>query len=274
MLKKKFPQVKLIENRQNEGFARANNKAILRTKGRYVLLLNSDTVVLHRALDEMVAFMEEHREVGVVGCKLIDNEGNLQLSAAWFSSLAAVFFGGDIVPKALGRLLGSERFPGQSYLTAKAHEEIQDVDWVSGACFMVRNAVINKVGLLDEKLFMYGEEIDWCFRIKKAGWKVMYFPGAQVVHYQGGSTKMRRQIELATHRRVFAERYICHKHHNRLSSLIYDLIVGAMTMVKFPIWVLLLIAFPNNNKHKARTHLSYYRAVLKSLLGFKRMIEE
>jgi len=272
MVKKEFPQVKLIENKRNEGFSRANNKAIPRTKGRYVLLLNSDTVVLIQELYKMVAFMDERREAGVVGCKLINKDGNLQLSAAWFPSLAKAFFGGEFVPKALGRLLGMERFPGQTYLTTMSHEEIQDVDWVCGACLMVRKAVIEDVGLLDEKLFMYGEEIDWCFRIKKAGWKVMYYPNAKIVHYQRGSTKIRSQFELAMLRLVFSERYVYCKHHNSLSSRIYNVIITIIAIVKFLLWGLLLPFIPNKNN--ALTHLSYHRAILKSLFVYRRMLAE
>lgn len=271
MVKIEFPQVKLIENKQNEGFARANNKAIHRTKGRYVLLLNSDTVVLTQALDKMVTFMDAHRQAGVVGCKLVNKDGTLQLSAAWFPSVATAFFGGNIVPKALGRLLSMERFPGQTYLTAKAHEEIRDVDWVFGACFMVRKAVIDDVGLLDENLFMYGEEIEWCMRIRKAGWKVMYFPGAKIVHYEGGSTKYAIGVKRAVQRKAFAERYIYHKHHNVLSSFLYDLLAATMAIVKLVLWGVLALILPN--KDSVRKRSSYHLGVLNSIFNSNCMTE-
>jgi len=267
MVKMEFPLTNLIVNCHNEGFARANNKAIRRANGRYVLLLNSDTVVLYQALDKMVEFMSEHRRAGVVGCKLINKDGSLQFSAAWFSTLTGAVLGNDIVPKALGAVFKIRRFPGQTYLTANEHDRLQDVDWVVGACMLVRREAINEVGLLDENLFLYGEETEWCSRIKKAGWRIIYFPGARIIHYGGGSAKAQSIISM--YRKAFAERYIYHKHHNYLSSLIYDLLITTMAMIKLLIWGILLLVLPNKNK--VLTHLSFHRGILQSIIGSKSM---
>lgn len=267
IVKSEFPQIKLIENKRNEGFARANNKALCHAKGRYVLLLNSDTVVLDRTLDKMLAFMDEHREAGVVGCKLINKDGSLQLSAAWFSTLATALLGSNIVPKALGRLFKIKKFPGQTFLMAKEHEETQDVDWVVGACMLVRHEIINEVGLLDENLFLYGEEIEWCFRIKKGGWRIIYFPDAKVIHYGGGSAK--ESSKASVYRKVFAERYIYHKHHNVVLSGIYDFLIITMAMVKLPFWGISVLAFHENEKILIK--LYYQWAIFKIILHSKRV---
>ena len=270
MVREEFSLAKLIENKRNEGFARANNKAIRRAKGRYILLLNSDTVVLRQALDKMVEFMSKHRGAGVLGCKLINKDGSLQFSAAWFSIMAMAVLGSDIVPKALGRVFKMRKFPGQTYLTAKDHDRLQEVDWVVGACMLVRREAINEVGLLDENLFLYGEETEWCFRIKKAGWRIIYFPGAKIIHYGGGSAKAQSKIYM--YRKAFAERYIYHKHHNYLSSRIYDLLITTMAIVKLLIWGILLPVLPNKNK--ALTHLYFHRGIIQSITGSKFMNEK
>jgi len=165
-----------------------------------------------------------------------------------------------------------KRFPGQSYLTAKDHDKLQEVDWVVGACMLVRREAINQVGLLDENLFLYGEEIEWCFRIKKAGWKIVYFPDARIIHYGSGSAKTQNKISL--YRQAFGETYVYHKHHNVLSSRIYDLLITTMATVKLLLWGLALIAFPNKHKALALTHLSYHQGVLKSLITSKHMAGE
>ncbi len=272
MIKKVFPQVKLIENSRNDGFARANNKAIRKSRGRYVLLLNSDTIVLGDALIRMVEFADEHKEVGVLGCKLVNKNGTLQYSAARFPTLATVILGGNIVPRVMARLFRIKRFPGQTYLNEKDHNKLQEVDWVVGACILVRSEAIKEAGLLDENLFVYGEEIEWCIRLKKAGWSVFYFPDAQIIHYGGGSSKGQSQVKSIMYRRTFAERYIYHKHHNGLSSSIYDLLITIMAMVKLLLWGSLLLVL--RNKHKVLAQLSYHQGVLKSVFGPKRITEE
>jgi len=266
MVKRDFPQIKLIENRQNEGFARANNKAMYYARGRYILLLNSDTVVLDQAFDKMLAYMDEHRDAGVLGCRLINKEGSLQVSAAWFSTLATALLGSNIVPRALAGFFRMKKFPGQNFLTNRSHEEIQDVDWVVGACMLVRHEIIHEVGLLDEKLFIFGEEIEWCFRIKKRGWRIIYFPDAKLIHYGGGSAK--ESSKISAYRRVFAERYIYHKHHNVYLSGIYDFLIFTMAMVKVPLWGISLLTFYDNENKLIK--LYYQWAIFKIILYGKR----
>ena len=263
MIKKEFFKVNLIENRRNEGFATANNQAISRSRGKYTLLLNSDTIVLGNALSKMTEFMDAHELVGVLGCKLLDKDGNLQRSAAWFSCLWTLILGGDVLPVTLSCVLGLKRFPGQCYLNDREHDKLQDVDWVSGACFMVRKTVVNDVGLLDENLFMYGEEIEWCYRIKKAGWSVAYFPGARISHIGGGSTLT--GDSLPVYRSAFARRYIYHKHHNVLSSFLYDLLAATMALVKLVLWSILALILPNKDSLRKRS--TYYLGVLNSIFN-------
>lgn len=179
-----YPEVRLISNQENVGFARANNQAIMESKGRYVLLLNSDTFIQNDTFEKMIRFLDKHPIAGAVGCKVIKPDGTLDLackrsfptpqnSLYHFLGLDALF-------------PSSHRF-GAYNLTYLNENENHEVDCLVGACMMVRKTVINQVGLLDESFFMYGEDIDWSYRIKKAGWEIWYVPETTIVHYKGAS---------------------------------------------------------------------------------------
>jgi N-acetylglucosaminyl-diphospho-decaprenol L-rhamnosyltransferase len=180
MVRQHFPQVRLVENQANVGFARANNQGIRLSRGRYVLLLNSDTIVLPHALKEMVRFADACPDAGIVGCKLLNGDGSLQESWASFPTFWS---------EVLGRNFRARRLVGKMLLT-------YEVDWVGGACLLARRAAIDEVGLLDESYFMYSEETDWCFRMTQQGWKVYYLPDVEVVHLGGGSASRANAIQL------------------------------------------------------------------------------
>lgn len=184
MVEKEFPRVKLIKNKQNLGFAKANNQAIKLSDGRYILLLNSDTIVLDGALDKMVEFMEDHPDAGAAGCKLLNPDGSLQKSISNFPSLITAFWTNSLLrrffPKArIEDIISSPK----SYLT------IGEVDSVIGAFLILRSTVVRLTGSLDEGFFMYREETDLCYRIRKAGWKVYFYPLAEIIHLGGASTE-------------------------------------------------------------------------------------
>jgi len=180
VVQRRFPEVRLIGNVANIGFAKANNQAMAISQGRYFLLLNSDTVVLPRALGALVRFADEHSKAGVVGCKLLNADGSLQESWASFPAFWS---------EVLGRNFRNRpQLPGM----CGAYE----VDWVGGACLLVRSAAIQQVGMLDENYFMYSEETDWCFRIKRAGWKVYYLANAEITHLGGGSASRTSPVQL------------------------------------------------------------------------------
>lgn len=186
MVRGYFPQVYLYENRENVGFAKANNIGIGMARGKYILLLNSDTKVVGDALEKMVQFLDSHPNVAVVTARLVYPDLSDQGVARAFPTPINAFFGRRSL---LTRLFPNNRF-SQKYLVSRMHrsDEPFEIDWVSGACLMVRKKVIEEIGALDEGFFMYWEDADLCFRIKQRGWKVICHPEALVIHYEGKST--------------------------------------------------------------------------------------
>ncbi len=186
MVKDKFPDIHLIENKENKGFSSANNQAIRRSKGEYVLLLNPDTIVEDDTLRKVVDFMDQHPDAGGLGVKMLDGKGKfLPESKRGLPYPSVAFF------KVFGL---SSLFP-KSKLFSTYHlgyldkDETHVVDVLAGAFMLVRKKVLDKIGLLDEEFFMYGEDIDLSFRITKAGYKNYYYPGTRIIHYKGESTK-------------------------------------------------------------------------------------
>ncbi len=178
MVRKEFPAVRLIANPQAVGYARSNNQALAVTTGRALLLLNSDTVVLPGALDTLVAFLEGEPTVGMVGARLLNPDGSLQRSA-WhgFPSLRTA----AIDAFYLWRLAPRLRWVRASEVLEREDGPI-DVDHLLGACMMVRREALEAVGGMDESLFVFFADTEWCYRIRQAGWRVVLLPSAQIVH--------------------------------------------------------------------------------------------
>lgn len=187
---KEFPQVILLANKENVGFAKANNQGIHKAKGEYVLLLNSDTEVKKDTLRHLLNSARLEKNLGVLGGKLFNMDGTIQFSLGFFPSISRVFFWMsflDDIPL-LSSLLTSYHIERESF-----YDRSHEVDWVSGACFLIRKEVGKKVGLFDENIFMYGEEVEWCYRIKKRGFRIVYTPTAHVFHKKGGSGENGRE---------------------------------------------------------------------------------
>lgn len=186
MLAEKFPQVRVIANKENVGFARANNQAIRESTGEYVLLLNPDTVVEEDTFDKCIAFMDATPDAGGLGVKMVNGQGEfLPESKRGIPFPAVAFY----------KLFGlSKIFPqshkfGSYHLTYLDNDEINAVEVLSGAFMLMRKKTLDEVGLLDEDYFMYGEDIDLSYRILKGGYKNYYFPKTRIIHYKGESTK-------------------------------------------------------------------------------------
>lgn len=186
MLNQYFPQVKVIKNAINVGFARANNQAIPRTKGEFILFLNPDALPEPGALDSLIKFMEETPYAGCVGGKLLNFDGSLQLSCRSFPTYISVFFG--------RRSFFRKIFPGNPFskgflLTELDYNKVQKVDWVIGACMLTKRELPSQLGYFDENFFLFVEDLDFCYRAKKRGFNIYYFPGAVFKHRHGVSTR-------------------------------------------------------------------------------------
>jgi hypothetical protein len=185
MVKSKFPQVKIIENSQNEGFIKANNQAIKTAEGRYVLLLNSDTIVLDNAIEKLVKFADAHPRAGVVGCKVLNPDKTLQRNCFMYPSVLNMFLSATYLYK----IFPKSRFFGRERMTWWDFDSAREVETICGSCSLVQKKAIEQVGLMDEAYFVYGDDPDWCYRFNKNGWKIMFTPGAQIIHYGGQTTK-------------------------------------------------------------------------------------
>jgi GT2 family glycosyltransferase len=185
-VKQAFPSVKVIGNSENRGFVKANNQGIRASGGRYLLSLNNDTIIKNGTLGGLVRFMQEHPDVGVCGPKVLNQDGTFQRqcrrSFPTLSSSLSYFL-------KLHKLFPRSEFFGRYLMTHWDCDKGGEVDSVSGCCLMVRREVIKKVGILDENFVMYGDDLDWCYRIKQAGWKVCYVPDVQIIHLGGQSSR-------------------------------------------------------------------------------------
>ena len=186
MVKEKFPEVHLIENKENRGFSSANNQAIRKSKGEYILLLNPDTIVEDDTLRKVVDFMDQHPDAGGLGVKMLDGKGKfLPESKRGLPYPSVAFF----KVFGLSSLFPKSRFFSAYHLGYLDKDKTHVVDVLAGAFMLLRKKILDKIGLLDEAFFMYGEDIDLSYRITKAGYKNYYFPETRIIHYKGESTK-------------------------------------------------------------------------------------
>jgi N-acetylglucosaminyl-diphospho-decaprenol L-rhamnosyltransferase len=212
MIRSEFPGVRLVANQENRGFTAANNQGLALSRGRWLLLLNPDAEVVGAALSTMVQYMESHPRVGALGPQLRYPDGSLQSSRRRFPTFATALVESTVVQEWSTDNALLRRY----YMADTPDGEIQPVDWVVGACLLVRRGVYQQVGGLDEGFFMYSEEMDWCHRIRSAGWDVVYLPTATVIHHEGKSSE---QVVPARHIHFQGSkvRYF-RKHHGRLQA--------------------------------------------------------
>ncbi|OAB37737.1 glycosyl transferase family 2 [Paenibacillus macquariensis subsp. defensor] len=216
-----YPQVTLIANNDNTGFAKANNQGMQIAKGRHILLLNSDTVISENTLETMILFMDQKPTAGASGCKIILPDGTLDKACKrGFPTPSASFY----YAFGISRLFPERPKFNQYQLGHLDPDEEYPVDCLVGAFMMVRRETVLQVGGLDETFFMYGEDIDWCYRIKQAGWEIQYYPRTSIVHYKGGSARRRpTRIIYEFHRAMF----VFHRKHYKnqyfwgINSVIY-----------------------------------------------------
>lgn len=180
-VRKQFPDVKWIQNQTNVGFARACNQGIELGIGRYVMLLNSDTVLRPLTVEKAILFMDNRSDAGIVGGKLLNPDGSFQASYNDDPSVLS-----ELVTSAgLARWVFGKYYPSH---TPEESTGVRAVDWVGGACLVARRAAIDQVGPLDPTYYMYSEDLEWCYRFRRAGWKVYFLPDLEVFHWAGQSS--------------------------------------------------------------------------------------
>ena len=230
MLAEKYPEVRIIQNDSNVGLGKASNQGINATDGRYVLLLNNDTIVNGPSFDEMVDFLDQNPKVGAVGGKILNEDGTVQSCYNDFSTLREEF----LIATRLGEMI----YPG--YPAVVDDDETRSVDWLSSACLMVRRTTLDQIGLLDEGYFIYGDEADLQYRIKKAGWEVYYLPQATIIHFGGRSMDRWKRRKMVYRGKMLFYR----KHYGPVMTILLRLMLGVLSFFKLMIWSISLV-LPN-----------------------------
>lgn len=234
MIESEFPKVNLIVNRINGGFSQANNLAIKKCEdSEYILLLNPDTIVKPDTIEKSVEFLINNDDVGCLGCKVIKGDGNLDKAckrgfpSPWNSFCYLLKL--DKVFK------GSKKFGGYNATYIDEDDE-SEIDCIVGAFMLIRNQVFNKIGLLDESFFMYGEDIDLCYRIKQANWKIYYYPKVEIIHFKGESSKKQSNKMIGCFHKsmfIFYNKHYKNKHNFLVNGFIYFGIYSKWAMSLF-----------------------------------------
>jgi GT2 family glycosyltransferase len=210
-LEHKYPEIVFVYNNSNTGFAAANNIGIKKTKGKYILLLNPDTIVNENSFQPMIRYLENHDHAGIVGCKIFNADGKIERSTHSFPSLLKEFIhANEFIKYLIGYESSLSEFLRKilnlkSFESYWDHNSKREVDHVTGACMMVKREAIERVGLLDEAFFLYNEEVEWSLRFKKEGYKSVFLPESNIIHLFGHSTKQR--VQKQTINNLLTERY-------------------------------------------------------------------
>lgn len=209
-------KVKFIASAENNGFAAGNNQALAIAKGRYILLLNSDTIVWENTLENIYNYMENHTDVGACGCRVLLENGELDKACKRsFPNVKNSFFRLFHIP--------TNSKDDNYNLDNLPDDEIYEIDCLTGAFMFIKSEALNEVGFLDETFFMYGEDIDLCYRIKKSGWKIVYYGESKITHLKGASSKKQKSKLIYEFYRAMYVYY--KKHHADESLFIVNIVV-------------------------------------------------
>ena len=248
-----FPMVRLIRNDRNTGFATANNQGVMSSSGKYVLLLNSDTVVKPEALTHLVDFMDAHPEAGGAGSMLLNPDETIQPSCFPFPT----------IPREIWRLFHLDLIKVYGIYSMNGWDQnaVREVDHIQGASLVLRRETLDQVGLLDQDYFMYSEELDLCYRIKKSNWKLYWVPKSRVVHYGGQSTK---QVAEKMFLELYRSKVLFFRKNMPNAVLIYKLSLLAAALFRILLSPMVLI-----ERGKVRqfhlTRIKYYFRLISAL---------
>jgi GT2 family glycosyltransferase len=261
MVKNDFRQVILIENSENRGFAAANNQGMAVAKGRYVLLLNSDTVVLDNSIANTVRFADENPQAAVTGCRVLNPDRTLQRTCFMFPSILNMLLSSTYLYK----LFPKNRFFGREQMSWWDRSDVRKVDVVTGCFMLVRREAIEQVGMMDERFFMYGEETDWCYRFWKKGWTVMFAPVGEIIHF-GGQSTAQKPVAMIVQLRLSILKFI-KKHRGWPAYLIARFLVALFFAIRLPVWLAMALIRPAARNEASIKMKAYSTGVMSALLG-------
>ena len=240
----KFPDVKLIVNQEKLGFTNNHNMVMRRANGKYILVLNDDTIMLKGALPKMVDFMETNPEAGIVGCKLLNPDGSPQWSCGWSINYTFEMFKVGVLRSLL------------PFIKDTHYKHTKEVLWVSGACLMIKTEVVRRVGMFDENFIIYFEDGDLCYRVNRAGWKVIFYPHAEIIHYLGMT---RRQYLARDMFIIYKSRfYFFSKHSGFLMQYLIRMVTIFEGSIKF---LRTLIIYPTYAQERRELMDTYQRVI-------------
>jgi len=261
MVKSNFEHVRLIENPDNRGFAAANNQGMAVAKGRYVLLLNSDTVVLDNAIANTVRFADAHPRAAVTGCRVLNPDGTVQLTCFMFPSVLNMLLSSTYLYK----LFPKNRFFGRERMTWWDRSDERQVDVVTGCFMLVRREAIDQVGMMDERFFMYAEETDWCYRFRQSGWEVLFAPVGRIIHF-GGQSASQKPVAMIVQLRLSILRFI-RKHYGRPAHLVARFLTALFFAVRLPAWFAMALLRPGQRGQAAVKMQAYSTGIVNALFG-------
>ena len=266
IVRKEFPGVRIIENEENKGFIKANNQGIEVAQGRYVLLLNSDTIILDNAIAKTVKFADENRQAAVVGCKVLNSDKSLQRACFMYPSILNMFLSATYLYK----IFPKNRFFGRERMTWWDFDDVREVETVCGCYSMVRREAIDEVGVMDPTYFVYGDDPDWCFRFKKNGWKILFTPEPEIIHLGGQTTKqMSREFrwQLCGSILIFMR-----LHRSKVSFRIACFLTSMFFLLRVPYWLCAGLVSKEKRESAFHTAVTYLIAFWFCLTNWKRLL--
>lgn len=266
MVREKYPDVRIVENKENLGFIKANNQAIGVARGRYVLLLNSDTLILDNVIGNVVAFADKHPKAAVVGCRVLNPDRTLQRNCFRFYSTLNMLFDALFLRSLFPRhpLFGRKLYGDWKF------DSVREVDVVVGCFSLVRMDAIKEVGVMDEIFFVYGDDIDWCYRFVKAGWKVMFAPVGEIVHYGGQTTRQARsKFALQLYGAYLIN---VRKHYSTATFWMCRLLTACYFLLRAGYWSLKAIVPGKARTTAAASAKTFFSAVYYCLFDWKGML--
>lgn len=260
MVKNEFNKVILINNTQNKGFAAANNQGIRIAKGRYMLLLNSDTIVLYDVISRTIQFADSEPQAAVVGCQIRNFDGTIQRSCFMFPSILNMLLSSTYLYKIFPR----SKYLGREMMTWWDHADCREVDVITGCFMLVRRESIEQIGVMDEQFFIFGEETDWCWRFKRGGWKCIFAPVGQIIHFGGQSTRMQAGPMLLQLRGSLL--LFFRKNKSFVDYLFACLLTAVFFGIRLPWWAILSLLKPAQDSIRTRRYY-YAKGFIYSLRG-------